>query len=184
MPAWAQTIVVPRMPPDHLHEGVEMRRPRSFARQDHVHVVVHQGQEPDLPGELEDPVECRITKARHVPHRLGRHHLLVDGKLPDSRKHARIQAEHPADVIRRVHVGRIEPGDHGIEARPLLRGQCENRLRHHGIHERVVVERGIRAEVVVGGAVARLEPVPLLLEGDPHECGAPHPLTQYPEKLR
>ena len=54
----------PGVLPDHLHEGVEMRRPLSLVRQDHVHVVVDQGQKPDFPRELEDPVECRITKAR------------------------------------------------------------------------------------------------------------------------
>ena len=98
---------------------VEVRRTGPRVGQDDVHVVVQEGQQPHLARELQDAVERRIAEARRVAHRLRGHHLLVNRELSDPREHPRVEPEHAADVVGRVHVGGVEARDHGIEPVPL-----------------------------------------------------------------
>ena len=105
---------------------------------------------PTLGREIEDPVERGIGEARDVAGHLRRDELLVDRELADTCEHARERRQHALDVIHAVHVGRVEPRDHRIEARLLARRQRAIRHRDVGVRERVVVERRVGLQVVRG----------------------------------
>ena len=74
--------------------------------------------------------------------------------------------KHPANVIRGVHVGRIEAGDHRIEACLLFFRQRPVRHRNVSVGEGVVVERCVRLQVVGRSKVAGILVRPFLLQGD------------------
>ena len=77
--------------------------------------------------------------------------------------------QHAPDVVDAVHVGRIEPGDHRIEARLLLLRERAVHARDVGVGERVVVERRVGLQVVGRREVAGVRVRPLLLQRDPEE---------------
>ena len=121
------------------------------------------------------PAKSRIrssagfVEAGRLARDLRGHELLVDRELADPGEDAGERLEHALDVVGRVHVGRVEARDHGVEAR-LLRGR-ERAVGHRdeGVGERVVVERGVRLQVVGGGEVAGVSVRPGLLQRDPEE---------------
>ena len=47
----------------------------------------------------------------------------MDGEFADAREHAWIHLQHATNVIRRIHVRRIESRDHWVEPGLLLAGQ-------------------------------------------------------------
>ena len=95
---------------------------------------------------------------------LGRDELLVDAELADAGEDAGKRRQHAADVIDAVHVRGIEPGDHRIEARALLRRKRPVDAGDVGVGERVVVERRVAVQVVGRREVARVVVGPLLLQ--------------------
>ena len=109
------------------------------------------------------------------PGDLRRHELLVDAELADAGEHARERPQHAADVIGAVHVGRVEPGDHRIEARLRVRRQRSVGDRDRGVGERVVVERRIALQVVGRREIARVPVRPLLLQRDAEQRRAADP---------
>ena len=163
-------------------EIIEMRGPAG--RWTHgVDIVVKYHDQADLPCERQYFIQRRIEQARRVARHFRGNEFLVDGKLTDARENARIHQQHPAYVICRVHVRRVEPGDHRIDARAILRRQTQVLIRDDRIRERVVVELGIREQIVVGGAGSRLEVVPLLLQRNAEHGGPPsrgaHDLQEF-----
>ena len=96
----------------------------------------------------------------------------MDRELADAGEDAGVGLEHAADVIGRVHVGRVEPGDHRVEALLLLRRQRLVRLGDERVGERVVVERRIGLQVVGRRVVARVLVRPGLLQRDAEQGGA------------
>ena len=142
-------------------------------RERHVDVVVHDHDEPDLAGEVEDPIERRVGEARGLAGDLRRDELLVDRELADAGEHAREGQQHAADVIGRVHVGGVEAGDHRVEARLLRRRQRAVGHRDERVGERVVVERRVGLQVVGRREVAGVAVRPRLLQRDAEQRDAP-----------
>ena len=121
---------------------------------------------PASAGEIEDAVEGRVEQAGRLAGDLRRHELLVDRELADAREHAGERQQHALDVIGGVHVRRIEPRDHGVEARLLRRRQRPVLHRDERVGERVVVERRVALQVVGRREIAGVVLVPHLLERD------------------
>ena len=137
-----------------------------------VDVAVENRDQPDLGRRLKDAVEGGIAQARRVARDLGGHELLVHAELADTREHAGESQQHAPDVVRSVHVRRVEAGDHRVHARPVRRVQRQVLHGDRRVDERVVIERRVGEQVVVGRAVAGDEMIPLLLQrnaehGDP-----------------
>ncbi len=95
-------------------------------------------------------------------------------EFADSGKHAGERQQHALDVVRRVHVRRVEPGDHRVEPRLLLFGERAVLHRDVGVGERVVVERRVGLQVVRGREVSRVPVRPGLLQRDAEQGRAPH----------
>ena len=93
---------------------------------------------------------------------------MVNSPMPENTPGNVVQ--HAADVIGGVHVGRVEAGDHRIEARLLAPASATGR-RHRdvGVGERVVVERRVALQVVGRREVAGVRVRPLLLQRDAEE---------------
>ena len=172
-----------RVGAEELAHRAQVDRLASARRQHRVDVAVDDRHEAHLGSEVEHPVERGVPQTGAVAEDLGAHELLVDGELADAREHPRIEREHPPDVVRAVHVRRVEAGDHRVEAGLLLRRQRPVLLRDHRVDERVVVERRVRMQVVVRRPVARLEVVPLLLQRDAEHGRAPHPVAHDAEHV-
>jgi hypothetical protein len=139
-----------------------------------IDVVVEDHDEPGFGGEVEDAIERRVGEAGRVAGDLRRHELLVDAELADAAEDAGERLQHAADVIHRVHVRRIEPGDHRIEPRLLGFWQRPVGHRDEGIGERVVVERRVALQVVRGRELAGVAVRPLLLQRNAEERRALH----------
>ena len=161
-----------------MRSGIRLFRKRP------VHIVVDDHHQSGLASEVQDPVQCRVGQARHRARDLAGYELLVDGEFADTAEYTRERLEHPANVVRAVHIGRIETRDHGIEPRPLLRRERKVGHRDPGIGERVVVQRGVRIQVVLRGAVSIHAVRPQLLQGNAeqrHPPGlVPHDLEEIP----
>ena len=162
-------------------ERAELRRlvrvlPR--LREGHVDVVVEDDDEPGLAREVEDPVEGGIDEAGRLSRDLRGDELLVDGELADPGEDAGEGPQHALDVVGRVHVGGVEAGDHGVEARLLLLREGAVGHRDEGVGERVVVEGRVRLQVIGGREVARVPVRPGLLERDAEE-GDPSDLRAH-----
>ena len=123
-------------------------------------------------------------QAGGVPQHLGGHEFLVNGKLADATEDAGEEGQHPPNVVGCVHIGRVEAGDHGIEAALVPRRQAPVGLGHHGIHKGVVVEGGIREKIVVGRPFSGLEVVPLLLQRNAEQRHPAHPVPHDLQKVR
>ncbi len=128
---------------------------------------------PTSPAVVENAVERRVGQAGGVAGDLRGDELLVDGELADPREDAREGGQHAPDVIRGIHVRRVEAGDHRIEARLLLFRQRPVRHRDEGVGERVVVERRVGLQVVGRREVAGVAVRPLLLQRDAEERRPP-----------
>ena len=72
-----------------------------------------------LAREIEDAVERPVGEAWLAAGHLGRDKLLVDRELADAAEHAGKGLQHPPDMVRGLHVRRVEARDHGIEAGPV-----------------------------------------------------------------
>ena len=159
--------------PKDLTQGLEVDGFAGARRQHRIDVVVQNDREADLTREIEQAIQRRIVQTRSVARDLGGHELLVDRELTDAGEHPRVGLQHPADVVRGVHVGGIEARDHGIEARLLHRRQRPVLLGNDRVDEGVVVQRRVRVQVVVGRPLTRLEVVPLLLQRDAEHRRSP-----------
>ena len=100
----------------------------------------------------------------------------MDAELADAGEHAGEGEQGALNVVGGVHVRRVEARDHGIDAPAVLLRQSQVFLRDHRVHERIVVQVGVRTQVVIGRVVARQEVVPFLLQRDP-EHGHPPDAT-------
>jgi hypothetical protein len=98
--------------------------------------------------------------------------LFVDREFADAGEDTGVGLEHTPDVIGRVHVGWVEPGDHRVEALLLLRRQRLVRIGDERVGERVVIERRIGLQVVGRRVVARVLVRPRLLQRDAEQGGA------------
>ena len=139
--------------------------------------------QPGLGGEVENPIERRIRQAGCLARHFRRHELLVDAELADAREHAGERQQDTADVIDSVHVGRVEAGDHRVEAGLLGRRQRAVRHRDGCVGERIVVERRVAVQVVGGREVAGVAIRPLLLQRDAEERGPARPRPHDSQEL-
>ena len=152
----------------------QVDRLRVRLRERHVDVVVEDHDEARLGGELEDAVERGIREAGRLARDLGRDEFLVDAELADAGEDAGKRLQHAADVVDAVHVGRVEAGDHRVEARLFLLREgaidgCDVR-----VGERVVVERRVALQVVRRREVAGIAVRPLLLQRDAEQRRSAH----------
>ena len=151
----------------------------------HVDVVVEDDDEPALGGEVENPIERRIGQARGLAGNLRGHEFLVDAELADAGEDAGEGLQHAADVIDGIHVRRVEPGDHRIEARLLLLRERAIGAGDERIGERVVVERRVALQVVGRRELAGVAVRPLLLQRDAEQRrtadAAAHDLQELPD---
>ena len=132
----------------------------------HVDVVVQDDDEAGLGGEGEDAIQRRVGQAGGLARDLRADELLVDAELADAGEDAGKRRQDAADVIDAVHVGRVETGDHRIEARLLLRPKAAIDAGDVGVRERVVVERRVGVQVVGRREVAGVGVGPVLLQRD------------------
>lgn len=139
-----------------------------------VDVAVQHDGHADLGGEVQDPIERFVLECCDLAGDLRRDELLVDRELADSREHPREDLQHPADVVRGVHIGRVEAGDHRIESLALFRRQLKIRVGDDRVGEGVVVERRVGLRVVLGSEVASVGVHPLLLQGNAAQHTASH----------
>ncbi len=160
-----------RVPQEEVPHLEDLPRLLVRLRERHVRVAVQERHQPDLAGEVEDPVQRLIREAGRPAGGLGRHELLVDRELADPHEDPGEGPEHPADVVRRVHVGGIEAGDHGIEPRLFLGRQGLVLHGDPGVGERVVVKGRVGLKVVGRGVIARVAVGPHLLQGQAEERG-------------
>ena len=100
----------------------EVRRLLARLGKRRVGIAVNEHDEPDLAGEVEQSIERGVGDARRFTGDLRGHELLVDRELADPDEHAGERLEDATHVIGRVHVRRIETGDHRIEPRLLRLG--------------------------------------------------------------
>src|SRR6478672_225314 len=120
---------------------LQVRRAGSLLSEGDIDIVMDQHYQAHFGGEVQDTIESRILEAGHLPCDLSCHELLVNREFPDPRKYSRENFKYAANMVRRIHISRIESRDHRIEAGLLL---CRQRLIRHGdpcVGERVVVER-------------------------------------------
>src|SRR5207302_2652786 len=111
----------------------------SLLRERNVNIVVNQDDQACLGGEVEDTIHSRVLQARHFTCDLCRDELLMYREFADSREYTRESLKDAPDVVRGIHIRRVETRDHGIEASLLPGGQG---LVCHGdpcVRERVVV---------------------------------------------
>ena len=123
-----------------------------------------QNNQTDFGGEIEQPIQCRILKAGHLAGDLCRDKLLVNGEFADARENSGKCLQHAPNMIGGVHVGRIEAGDHRIEARLLFLRKRLVGHRDTRVGERVVVERRVGIQVISRRAIAIDAIRPLLLK--------------------
>ena len=84
---------------------------------------MHQDNETGFFSQIQNPIEGRIEEAGHAAGNLAGDELLMNGELTDTAKHTGIESQDAPDVTGRVHIRRIEPCDHRIEARLFLFGE-------------------------------------------------------------
>ena len=169
-------MVVAGMPFEQRLDLVEIGRLRPLLRERDIHIVMNEDEQACLGGEIQDPIQRRILKTRHFAGDFRRHEFLVNRELSDTGEYARKGLQDAADMVRRVHVGRIEARDHRVETRLLL--WRRQRLVGHGdpcIGERVVIKRRVGIQVI-SGRVSPVDPVgPLLLQAGSRRS----PLVRY-----
>src|SRR5262249_21614922 len=85
------------------------------ARERNVDIVVEDDDKARLTSEIEDPIQSWILKASDFAGNFRRHKFLVNGEFTNPREHAWECLEGSADVIRSIHVRRVEAGYHGIK---------------------------------------------------------------------
>ena len=149
----------------------------AFAGANGVDVAVQDRHQADFGHRLQNQVQRRVAQTCRVSGNLRGHELLVHAEFADAGEHPREGEQDPADVIGGIHVGGVEAGDHRVDARLLVVAEREVLRGDDGVDERVVVERGVREQVVVRRPVAGDEVVPLLLKrdaehGDPSDATA------------
>ncbi len=133
------------MPAEQVAQLQDLIRLLSRPGERRVHVTVDERHQPDLSGEVEQAVEGAVGDARRFAGDLRRHEFLVNRELANAREHPGERRQHPPHVIGGVHVGGVEPGDHRVETRLLVRRQRPVGHRDEGVGEGVVVKRGVRS---------------------------------------
>ena len=184
-PPCAQMIVVVLVPHGQIPQLRDLIRILSGTREGHVDVVVQDHHEADLAGRVEDAIQRRVEQARGLAGDLRRHEFLVDRELADAAEHARERLQHALDVVGRIHVGRVEAGDHRVETRLLGGRQRLVGHRDRRVGERVVVQRRVGLQVVGGREIAGVPVRPLLLQRDAEQRRSPglvpHDLQERPD---
>jgi len=148
-----------------------------------IDVVVQDDDEAGFGGEIEDAVESGIFEAGYFARNFCGNEFLVNGELADAGEDARKSFEDTANVVGGVHVGGIETGDHGVDARLLIFGQRFVGHGDGGVGERVVVERRIAVEVVSGRAIAVDAIGPFLLKGNTEEGDSASVIAHHVQKI-
>jgi len=132
---------------------------------------------------VQNAIQRRILETGCLSRDLRRHELLMDRKLANTREDAGKQSQHTANVIDRIHVGRVESCDHGIEPLLFFGRQRTISTRYVGVGERVVVKRRIAVQVVGRRKIAGVRIRPLLLQRDAEQRRTLDPRPHDLEKL-
>ena len=138
---------------------------------------------PASAGKLQNAIECGVRQAGGFAGDLGGDEFLVNRELAEPGEDAGKRPEDPPDVIDRIHVGRIEAGNHRIEARLLFLRQ---RAVHAGdvrVGERVVIKRGIGLQVIGRREFPGVRKRPLLLEGNAEQRRSTDPVAHDLQEL-
>src|SRR3954471_9065069 len=98
----------------------------------------------------------------------------MNRELSNTGEHARECLKHAANMMRCVHVGRVETGNHRIETALLLFGERLVSHRDRCVGEGIVVQRRVCVEIVRRSAVSVRAIRPLLLERNPKNCYSPN----------
>src|SRR5882757_4770063 len=80
-----------------------------------VDVVVEQHNQANFRSKIQYAIESRVLKACDFARNLRRYEFFVNRELAYTSKHAWEGLQHPAYVVRSIHVRRVEAGDHGIK---------------------------------------------------------------------
>ncbi len=157
------------MPREHIeHLRVIDRQRRAFGER-HVDVIVKNDRKSGPAGEIENSVQRRIWEGRYLAGHLARYELFVNAEFADAAEHAWVHFQHTRDVIDRVHVRRIEPGNHRIQAGAILGRQREIFVRDDRVGEGVIIKRSVGLQVIGRRKIARIRIGPGLLKRDPNK---------------
>ena len=162
-----------RMPLEQRLHLRQIDRLGVLLRERHVDVVVQDHDEAGFGGELENAVERGVGQAGGFAGIFDETNSLWMLNSPMPVNTPGNMRQHAADVVDGVHVGRIESGDHRVEARLIVLRQGPVHARDVGVGERVVVERRVGLQVVGRREVAGVRVRPLLLQRDAEERRAP-----------
>ena len=83
--------------------------------------------------------------------------LFVNTEFTDTHKCIGVHLHHAFDMIDCIHISRVETGYHRIKALFLLITQLVVLVCHHRIIKRVVVEMGIRVEIISRSTISGIE---------------------------
>src|SRR4029077_2694083 len=107
----------------------------------------------------------------------------MNRELSDAREHAGKGLEHTSDVIHRIHISRIEAGDHWIKAGLFLLGKGLVGHCDPSVGEGVVIQRSICLQIVAGSTIAIDSVRPLLLQWNTEYRDPAHLVAHSLEKV-